>query len=89
MDEAEKRIVIAMRPGIMTEGPGGSPDRKREEHEEGKEHARDDDVWLDVVDKHVLLCNRPRRDELDPEPAGAMPRVQSTVFTPRSGLRGR
>ena len=67
IDEAEKRMVIAMRPGIKTDGSPGLPDREREEHEEGEEHARYDDVWFEIVDEHVLLCDRPGCNDFNPE----------------------
>ena len=54
-------------PGDHDRGCPGPPDRKRKEHEEGEEHSRDDDVRLEIVDDHVLLCDRPCRDELDTE----------------------
>ena len=63
MDEAEKRMVIAMRPGIRVEGSPGLPTANARNMKSGKEHARDDDVRFEVVDEHVLLCDRPRRDD--------------------------
>jgi hypothetical protein len=36
MDDAEKRIVIAMSPGIMTEGPAGFPTAKARNMNRGK-----------------------------------------------------
>jgi hypothetical protein len=36
MDEAEKRIVIAMSPGIMTEGPAGLPTANARNMKSGK-----------------------------------------------------